>query len=222
MTKPEKITMQDIAARCGVSPSTVSRVLNGSSLISEETKRTVLDAAAELGYIPDIFARTLRSDAQHIAGIFVNSVSPAFETSSRLLSILIDLLTEKGFTPFVCITGINAEKELYYYQRLEAVHASIIFKILNNSNPRIDEVSHIPIIYLYNYPLQDIPRDHVYRVETDNYGAGYQAGQELIRQGCRNIAEVRLISPRAGFPFARHLGLLQSIYENSAYYDELR
>lgn len=222
MVQPEKITMQDIAARCGVSASTVSRVLNGSSQISEATKRAVLNAATELGYVPDIFARSLRSDAQRIAGIFVNSVSPAFETSSRLLSILINLLTEKGFTPFVCITGIDAEKELYYYQRLEAVHASVIFKILNNSNHKLDEISSIPIIYLYNYPLQDTPGEHVYRVETDNYGAGYQAGQELLRQGCRVISEVRLISPRAGFPFARHLGLLQALYDHGAVYDELR
>ncbi len=52
-------TISDVAARAGVSPSTVSRVLNGRPGISEETRLKVLQAAKELGYYPAMAGRGL-------------------------------------------------------------------------------------------------------------------------------------------------------------------
>ena len=54
-------TVADVAKRAGVSVSTAARVLSGTGYAAEETRRLVLDAARELGYVPNQIARSLRT-----------------------------------------------------------------------------------------------------------------------------------------------------------------
>ena len=67
------VTMKDVAKRCGVSVSTVSRVLSGNELISPETTRLVLQAAGDLGYTPDFTARSLKTNRSDMIGILFDS-----------------------------------------------------------------------------------------------------------------------------------------------------
>ncbi len=63
------VTMKDIAQKCGVSVSTVSRVLSRNELISPETSRLVMETAEEMGYMPDMTARTLKTNRSDMIGI---------------------------------------------------------------------------------------------------------------------------------------------------------
>ena len=56
--KSSKVTIRDVAAKAGVSPSTVSMILNGSSRFPEQTCRKVVDACNELGYVRGELLRT--------------------------------------------------------------------------------------------------------------------------------------------------------------------
>ena len=56
------ITIKDLSRACGVSPSTVSKVLNGYSDVSQETAQLVFRTAAELGYTPNAAARLLKTN----------------------------------------------------------------------------------------------------------------------------------------------------------------
>lgn len=67
------VTMKDIAQECGVSVSTVSRVLSGNVLISPDTSRLVLKAAESLGYMPDMTARTLKTNRSDMIGILFDA-----------------------------------------------------------------------------------------------------------------------------------------------------
>jgi LacI family transcriptional regulator len=72
------VTIHDVAARAGVSVATVSRVLNGKSLVREETSRAVLAVASALRYVPNVAARALSIRRSHAVGIVLPDVHGEF------------------------------------------------------------------------------------------------------------------------------------------------
>ena len=65
------ITTKDLAEICGVSRTTVNRALQGTGRIKEETKRRILDTAKQLGYEPDLVARSLVSGKSMMIGVII-------------------------------------------------------------------------------------------------------------------------------------------------------
>lgn len=68
------ITIKDIAKHMGISHSTVSRALNGTSNVNNETKEKVIKAAEELGYIPNLNARSLKLAKAYTIGVFFSTI----------------------------------------------------------------------------------------------------------------------------------------------------
>src|ERR1700722_16521844 len=71
-------TMRDVARHAGVSVATVSRALDGSSLVTEETALAVRRAGAELNFVPKISARTLKYGQSHAIGVIVPDLANPF------------------------------------------------------------------------------------------------------------------------------------------------
>ena len=74
-------TVRDVAERAGVSPITVSRVINNSGYISSATRAKVEAAIAELGYVPNVLARSLRSKRSHTLAFVTTDITNPFFTS---------------------------------------------------------------------------------------------------------------------------------------------
>ncbi|EYR63689.1 hypothetical protein N866_18940 [Actinotalea ferrariae CF5-4] len=66
---PVRPTVKDVAALAGVSRSAASRALSGSGYVGQESRRRVLDAAAELGYVPHLTARHLKDRVSRCVGV---------------------------------------------------------------------------------------------------------------------------------------------------------
>ena len=98
-----RATIVDVARRAGVSKSTVSLVLGGSSLVAETTRERVSDAMNELGYIYHRGAATLRGAKSGVIGMVINDLSNPFYVE---LAIGIEQACQGGaYIPFLANTG---------------------------------------------------------------------------------------------------------------------
>ena len=93
--EPQRIRIEDVAEFAGVSTATVSRVLNKTGIVSPETVERVLEAIAELDYVPHAAARGLASRKTNILGVIFPEISGLF--FSALLRGIETCLTENGY-----------------------------------------------------------------------------------------------------------------------------
>src|ERR1700720_2937565 len=101
-------TIYDVAARAGVSPATVSRVLNGAS-VSPEKARRVRKAAADLRYRPSRAARHLRNPSSELIALMIPDVENPFFTA--LARGVEDRIQEAGYSVVLCNTADDPAKE---------------------------------------------------------------------------------------------------------------
>jgi len=116
-----RVTMADIARTCGVSRSTVSRVLSGQSeryRISDATAGKVRNAARELGYLPNTVARSLRTRSTRTLGLLVSDISNPFFGN---IAWAVERAAEaEGFTVIVCNSAEEQPREKSYIEELRS------------------------------------------------------------------------------------------------------
>ena len=103
-------TMHDVAQRAGVSPKTVSRVVNGESGVSERTRRKVDAAIAELDFRPNPIARNLRTGRTGLVGLALPHLSQPFY--AELAEAIMREAERHDLTVLTELTGGVAEAEL--------------------------------------------------------------------------------------------------------------
>ena len=174
------IKLTDVAKKAGVSPTTVSRVLNNRGYISNATKIKVNNAIKELNYQPNNIARSLGGKATHIIGlIFYDTSHPFF---GELISKLESKLFEKGYRVFLCNSANSPDKEKRYLDMLAANKVDGI--ISGTHNLDILEYKNIqaPIVSFDRNLAPYIPV-----VSSDNFKGGIKATKYLINQGAKHI-----------------------------------
>lgn len=111
-----RLTLKDVAEIAGVSPSTVSRVLSGSPLVNEETRKKVLKVVQELNYQPNVVARALKKRESNTIGLLVpDIVNPYFAEIARGVE---DIAHQNGYSVVLCNYDASTEKERKYLQVL--------------------------------------------------------------------------------------------------------
>jgi LacI family transcriptional regulator len=115
------VTIKDIAATLGVSHSTVSRALNDHSHISTAMKERVRSVAADLGYVVNAGARTLRQSSSRLVGVIVPNVL------NELFAVMIKVLAARceraGFQLVLCVTEDDPKIELRHIEMLRQSRA---------------------------------------------------------------------------------------------------
>jgi LacI family transcriptional regulator len=104
-----RVTITQVAALAGVSPTTVSHVLSGKRLVAEDTRKTVHEAIRTLGYRPNHVARSLRTRRSHMIAVVVPDVTNTFY--SVLTRGLADTVDGQGYGTYVCNTDGMLERE---------------------------------------------------------------------------------------------------------------
>lgn len=178
-------TIKDIAAAIGVSASTVSRALAGSSLVNRETRARILRVARELGYTPNLMAQGMVRGSSRLVGCLVQEfANPAFVPMLRAAE---DVLRAQGFITVAAESRQEPALESEALRRFQMIHAAgAVVAPVDAAAPHLADLarSGFPLVMVgARHPALDC-------VTADDERAGYLAGQHLIRLGHRRIGTV--------------------------------
>lgn len=116
--KEKTVNIAEIAKIAGVHPSTVSRALNNSSLIKEETRVWIQELARKHGYIPDAVAKSLIQGKTFTLGIIVPEISNTFY--SHIVDTIDSILSEFGYTLLLCNSRFGKDSEINAIHTLQS------------------------------------------------------------------------------------------------------
>ena len=180
-------TIREVAQLAGVSPATVSRVMNGTAKVDEEKRKRVEDAIRETGFKPNKLARALFKNSSGLIGLIVPNIdNPFFNEIAKAIE---EEAYNKGLHIVLCSSGNNTQKEADNIQMLEQMKADGIILITNgNHTGRMIEKCSLPVIVVDRH-ITDC--GEIAHIEADHYQGGKLATEFLVKCGCRSIVCLR-------------------------------
>lgn len=180
-------SIREVAKLAGVSPATVSRVINGTARVDEEKKKRVLDAISETGFVPNEVARSLFKKSAKIIGLILPTIENPFFT--QLASAIEQTADEHGFRLVLCNTNGKTEREKTALSMLTSMNADgIILTTSNKETYESIDSCPIPVVITDRRIASDAMAGYVH---SDHYEGGRLAAQHLIECGCKNIVCIR-------------------------------
>lgn len=181
------VTVKDVARLAGVSMITVSRVVNNSNLVGEDTRQRVEAAIEELHYVPNMVASNLRSQRSDFLALVLPDITNSFWTS--IARGAEDEAWSHGYGMFICNTDSEPEKEDGYIQRLlqRRVEGVLIVPtpgVSGEKQLRRLQRHGIKFVVIHRR-LVDIAADVV---RSDGQSAAREMTAELARSGRTRIA----------------------------------
>lgn len=230
-SKPRRLTIRDVAERAGLSPATVSKVLNDAPYVSGEARERVLSAVTELGFRPNGVARSLRSKHTLTLGLITDDLEGEF-TASMLRGVE-DAASARGFSVFLCNSYGEADRERAHLEvlldkRVDGVILMSGYRVHERGAPALP-LRGLPVIYLHQY-TRDVP---AVCVLPDDRGGAELGTRHLADLGRRRVALIngphhyeacdlrfqgyRHALLQAGLPFDPALVRAGEWYEDSGY-----
>ena len=184
----KKVTIYEVAKKAGVAISTVSRVLNDSENVSEETKLKVNASIKELNFRPQVSARKLaRKEPQMLAIAVPSFTTPFF---NEVLKGVKDEIKKMDLDIILYNTGSkNPEEAVHNFFDRGTADALILLSIdVTDKIHEVLQASQTPIVLVnssheaYNYFM------------INDYQGGYMSGEHLVKKGFENIGMISTIT----------------------------
>ncbi|MBN2090208.1 LacI family DNA-binding transcriptional regulator [candidate division KSB1 bacterium] len=186
MNKKQKITLKTLAQMLNMTTATISKALRDGSDISVETKQKVKKLATELGYRPNIMARSLVNKRTYMLGVIVPDLRISF--FSEATRGIYEQAREKGYFPIILVHDENTQNEKEYLEFLASLHVDGI--ILD----AVEETFNINLLKgIYNQGIPFVCYDRLIKglefscVTIDDENAAFQVIKYFIQDGRRNI-----------------------------------
>jgi LacI family transcriptional regulator len=203
------INLKELAAELKLAPSTVSRALNDSYEISEETKKKVIRMAEKLNYQPNQFARGLRENkSKTIAVIIPERINNFF---AQVMDGIEEITQAHGYHLLIYNTHEDVDREkkivnLLLNGRADAVVMSV--------SSQTSDFSHLEKLYNQGLPIiffdricAGIPTT---KFITNDYQSAFDGTKHLIQQGCKKISFL-MISKELSITKERYRGYSHAI-----------
>lgn len=183
------MTIYDISEKAGVSIATVSRVLNGSSSVSEKTKKKVLDVINQYEYTPNAFARGLGLNTMKTIGIMCADSSDLY--LAKAIYYIEQKLRANGYDSILCCTGYDRETKAAYMNLLITkkvdgiilVGSNFVYEKEADNKYILDAASQVPVMLLN----ADLDATNVYSIVSDDFTSMYEATLYMISTGVKDI-----------------------------------
>ncbi|HEY9010633.1 MAG TPA: LacI family DNA-binding transcriptional regulator [Devosia sp.] len=184
------VSIKDVARVAGVSDKTVSRVVNREPNVTRDTIEKVQLAIADLGYIPNLAARSIRSSRTNIIGIITDFISTT-PYSGDIVRGVQDWAGANGRTVLLANTDGDLEREANVWRTFKAhridgvLYVAMYHRVVALA---AGEVS-IPTVLVNSHPEDG--QDHP-SIEPDDFGGSYDLTRHLLERGHRRIGYIRL------------------------------
>lgn len=179
-----KVTLEMVARAAGVSPSTVSRILNGTAVVSDEKKAAVDEAVARLGFVPNPMARGLAGGRTLSVGVVTQAIdSPFYGGALRGVE---DELSRAGYSPLFVSGHWNATQEARSIEVLRSrrVDGIIVLTGRLSDAALATFAQSLPIVVTG----RNLQAPGLYALNFDNFEGGRLATHHLLSLGHRRIA----------------------------------
>lgn len=186
MEMRETVTAMDVAKLAGVSQSSVSRVYFEGASVSDKTRKRVLEAAAELGYRPNVYARSLITNQSKIIGLVMKSVQNPFY--AHVLKRFSSIFKQRGYSILFVSTN-NDEIQDEDVETLLNYHvAGVIVTDATMSETVGEEFkkNQIPLVFFNRKPSTDV----FHSVSCNNLEAGRSIAHFLVSTGSNKLVLV--------------------------------
>ncbi len=204
-------TIDQVAKKAGVSKATVSRVLNNSKPVRDETRLRVMDAVRELDFKPNPAARSLVYKKSRTLGVVVTDIANLFV--SVLVKGIEEIAYSNNYNIFICNSHASAKKEIELLMMLRDKRVDgIIFLTsrIKNDHKAFFKSSQLPIA-LVNVGYDD---ENIVSIRIDNRKAAYDMTSYFIEKGYTRIGMVRASQDDIYTGRDRYIGYCQALEEN--------
>ncbi len=189
MKRRAHITLEDIARRLKVSRVTVSKALRGHPDISEDTVKRVRKVVDELGYSPNIIARSLSSRRSNMIGLVVPKIAHFFFGS--VIEGVYNKAFENNYETILTVSQENADRERKHLQTLVSMRVDGIIVSISQETRDPDlfrwiQKMGVPTLFLDRRP--EPPLQGFNSVVVDDKGGAFKAVEQAIKVGYRKIA----------------------------------
>ncbi|MBN8435393.1 LacI family DNA-binding transcriptional regulator [Priestia flexa] len=178
-----KPKISDVAKRAGVSPTTVSRVLNNRGYISEETKTRVHQAMKDINYFPNDVARSLFNKRTNVIGLIFPTVANPF--FGELTFYIENICTKLGYKVLLCNSLNRVDEEEKYVEMLMRNQVDGIIVGTHNRGIINYHKEHLAVVAIDRNLSETTPV-----VSSDNYEGGKLATELLLKKGCHHIVHL--------------------------------
>ncbi len=214
----KKITMQDVAEQAGVSPKTVSRVINNEPRVSESTRKKIQQIIDELDFQPNKSAQSLAADRSLLIGLLYDNPSSAYITN--LQAGVLDTCYQFGYGLVIHPCQNDTPDLLPKLRNLLAssrMDGLVLTPPMTENQELLDFLESTDTPYVLISPLDDARTCPI--VSLDDVSATKQSIQHLIDFGHRRIGFILGTRQRSGSEM-RFLGYKQALEENNVSFDE--
>ena len=189
MNSTKDVTIYDIAKALAISPATVSRGLKNHPGIHKDTKKRIIEAARQMGYQHNMFARNLRAKKTNTIGVIIPRLNSYF--MSTVIAGMEKVANERGYNLIISQSQESVKKEIasvntMFNSRVDGLLVSLSFDT--------EDIAHFDALLKKEIPIIFFDRveesTRCTSIVIDNTKAGYDATAHLLEQGCKRIVHI--------------------------------